>query len=774
MFYLRFFGSPTLESDDVAVPGRATQRHRLALLALLAMAPARRMSRDKLIAYLWPDRDAEGGRNLLKVSTYQLRSVLGDNALLSEGDDLRLNTEQIVVDVAEYDVALERRDYTRAVELYKGTFLDGFFLPEANEFDSWAERERERLAGGYRTALEALAKAAEDRKDPHAAVEFWKARAAHDPYDSGVALRVMESMAAVGNRAGALQHASVHERLLQEEFGVGLPQEIARLVEQLRKEPPAPPPASPLPAPANPLLAPASEPATPAAAPARAHRFTKRSLIPVATILLIAIIAAIWSAQANNRNSTRNRAPANPAIAVLPFENVGNADDEYFAAGMTDEITSRLGAASGLGVVPSRATVRYARTNKTMREIGRELGVDYVLLGSVHWAGAQADTAKRVRVTLELLRASDERQLWTNTYDRVIDDLFEVQSDIATQVVNRLGVTLAEPERRQLRATPAGNHEAYTLYLKGRYFWNKRREDQIQVALDYFRQAVAIDPKYSLAWVGIADVWIFRGWYSQLAPRETFPKAKEAATRALQYDSTLADAHASLAHILFEFDHDWPAAEREYLRAIELQPDNAIAHHWYGGFLSAMGRHEEAMQHAETARTLDPTAPIIQTWKGLRYYFARQHAAAIGEYNKALELAPDFGPAHWHLGWAYEQTGRHQDGIAEARRALASDSQNLLYLASLGHAYARAGMRNEARATLTQLTDAAKRRHVSAYHVALIHVALGELDTGLDWLERAFDEQSPWIGYLAVDPRMDPVRAQPRFVHLLERARLRS
>lgn len=180
------------------------------------------------------------------------------------------------------------------------------------------------------------------------------------------------------------------------------------------------------------------------------------------------------------------------------------------------------------------------------------------------------------------------------------------------------------------------------------------------------------------------------------------------------------------------------------------------------------------MQHAETARTLDPTAPIIQTWKGLRYYFARQHTAAIAEYNKALELAPDFGPAHWHLGWAYEQTGRYQEGIAEAQRALANDPQNLLYLASLGHAYAKAGRKNEARATLAQLMDAAKRRHVSAYHVALIHVTLGELDTGLTWLERAFDEQSPWIGYLAVDPRVDPVRAQPGFARLLERARLRG
>lgn len=406
----------------------------------------------------------------------------------------------------------------------------------------------------------------------------------------------------------------------------------------------------------------------------------------------------------------------------------------------------------------------------TIHDIGEKLGIDYLLTGSVRWAGEK--DSKSVRITLQLVRARDEQQVWSKTYDRELNDIFEVQSDIASQVADRLGVTLREGERGRLAAKPTENREAYTLYLKGRYFWNKRTEGNIQTALSYFQQAVELDPSYSLAWVGIADVWIFRGFYSQLAPRDAFPKAKDAAMRALQFDSTLAEAHTSLAHIHFEFDHDWKAAEREYLRAIQLKPDYPIAHHWYGGFLSGMGRHAEALKQADTARALDPLSLIIQTWVGLRYYFARRYDNAIAEFQKAIELDPNFAPAHWHLGWAYEQTGRFKEGIAEAERASSLDPQNHLYLASLGHAYAMAGRKNEARRTLARLAEIAKQRHVSAYHVGVIYIALGDTKSGLDWLERAYDEQSPWIGYLAVDPRVDPVRKDPRFEQLLRKAQL--
>ncbi|MEO8090981.1 MAG: protein kinase [Gemmatimonadales bacterium] len=367
----------------------------------------------------------------------------------------------------------------------------------------------------------------------------------------------------------------------------------------------------------------------------------------VATILLGA-----WLLRAGYRGDPTQHSiggQRSTSIAVLPFENLGPADDEYFAVGMTDEITDRLASVSGLGLVPRRAAQRYSRTDMTLREIGRELGIDYLLVGSVRWAGKDSGS-RNVRITLELVSAKDERQLWSTTYDRVIDDIFEVQSDIAGKVIEKLGVTTLAGERDRMSAQPTANHEAYTLYLKGRYFWNKRTEGNIQTALDYFQQAVDLDPGYSLAWVGIADVWIFRGYYGLLAPRETFPKAKSAILKALEFDSTLAETHTSLGHIHFEFDHDWAAAEREYRRAIALNPRYPIGHHWYAGFLSGMARHGEALQQEEIARDLDPLSLIIQTWMGLRYYFGGKYEEAIVEYRKALELDPDFAPAHWHSG----------------------------------------------------------------------------------------------------------------------------
>ena len=515
--------------------------------------------------------------------------------------------------------------------------------------------------------------------------------------------------------------------------------------------------------------------ASPAQGLARA-RVKPRTMAGALIAMGVLAVALYWVVQDNARAksptaslSSATPAARLPAIAVLPFENLGSADEEYFAVGMTDEITSRLSAVNGLGVIGRRATRRYAGTQRTSGEIGRELGIDYVLAGSVRWSDASARSA---RITLELVRAKDERQLWSATYDRVVDDVFNVQSDIAEQVVQRLGVTLAEGDRKRLSAQPAANHEAYTLYLKGRYYWNKRTERDMQVAVDYFQQATDLDPAYSRAWVGIADAWIFRGWYGHLAPRETFPKAKHAVMRALQFDSTLAEAHASLAHIYLEFDHDWVAAEREYRLAIALDSTYATGHHWYGGFLSAMGRHDEAMQQAQWARRLDPLSPIIQTWVGLRYYFARQHERAIAEYRKALELDPDFAPAHWHLGMAHEQARQYTEGVAAAKRAVALDEVSLIYQASLGHAYAKAGQVNEARAVLARLEEASRTRHVPAYHVAVVHIALGDTAAGLDWLERALAEQSPWIGYLKVDPRVDALRRKPRFLELTRKARL--
>jgi serine/threonine-protein kinase len=514
-----------------------------------------------------------------------------------------------------------------------------------------------------------------------------------------------------------------------------------------------------------------SQAALPSPPGAERQRRWRRSLAAVGVLIgALALVVGL------NVGGLRDRLPdegaaARQVIVVLPFENLGPPEEEYFAAGMTEEITSRLGAVSGLEVISRKGALRYAGTDKSSREIGEELGVAYILSGSVRWAGG-GDGPTRVRITPELIRVADDTQLWSNPYDRVIEDIFEVQSDIAGQVIERLGVTLLDTERKPLTTRPTENLDAYTLYLKGRHFWYKRSAKDIQTGLNYFQEAVDLDPTYALAYVGIADTWIFRGWYAVLAPKETFPKAKAAATKALELDETLAEAHTSLAHIHLEFDHDWKAAEREYERAIELNPRYPLAHHWYGGYLSAMGRHEEALIQAEKARELDPLSSIINTWVGLRHYFARRHEVAIEEYEKALELAPDFAPAHWHIGWALQQTGRHEEAIAEAQMAIDISGGNPLYVASLGHAYAKAGKDAEAKKTLDRLERESATRHVSAYHVAVIHGALGDTDEAFEWLDRAHEERSPWIGYLRVDPRVDGLRSDPRFDALLRKAQL--
>jgi serine/threonine-protein kinase len=500
-----------------------------------------------------------------------------------------------------------------------------------------------------------------------------------------------------------------------------------------------------------------------------------------AALALLAVLAAVWFWQARLRTAPVTADPAprsgteseSRRIVVLPFENLGSPDDDYFATGMSEEIMSRLGAVRGLGVVSRKSAARYAATDKTTREIGEELGVGYILGGSVRWARS-GEGSSRVRITPHLTRVADDTQLWAESYDEVIDDIFEVQSSIAGKVIEQLGITLSEGERLSLTARPTENLDAYTLYLKGRHFWYKRTRENVQKGLEYFQQAVELDPGYARAHVGIADTWIFRGWYSVLAPKDTFPQAKEAALRALELDDTLAEAHTSLAHIHLEFDHDWEAAEREYKRAIELDSRYPLAHHWYGGYLSAMGRHEEALEQAEKARELDPLNLIVNTWVGLRHHFAGRYEVAIGEYQKVLELGPDFPPLHWHLGWALEQVGRYEEAISAAQRAIEVSDGNPLFLASLGHAHAIAGNEKKAREILDQLDQVSATRHVSAYHTAVIHGAMGDLEEGFQWLGRAFEERSPWIGYLRVDPRVDGFRSDPRFGALLEKAGLDS
>ena len=764
MFYLKLFGSPSLERDDGApLTGRAAQRHRVALLALLALAPAQRLSRDKLIAYLWPESDSERGRNLLNVSTYVLRAALGESALLSSGDDLRLNADVIQVDVAEFEAALERADHARAVALYRSRFLDGFFLSEAPEFEQWAERERERLARGYENALEELADAAEGARDFPRAAEWWKARAAQDPYDSRVALRLMQALEAVGNRAGALQHASIHQRLLQDEFGMGSPPEIAALAERLRKEPmsesaafsqPAEAPAGvtekPVSLPVERLLAP---PAYPSSAVAAERRTRRRRWWLGATLLAVAFsVSAVWAVWPGGSQAER-------AIVVLPFINMSpDAENEYFSDGLTEEIITRLSGVPELKVISRTSAMHYKASKKSLRRIADELNVAHILEGSVR----QSDG--RVRISAQLIDARADEHLWAENYDYELHDIFRVQEEIAREVARALELELGEQGGRLLVRQGTRDPEAYQLYRRGRFFWSTRTKEGHERAVEYYRRAIERDSGYADAYAGLADAYLtaYQLDLATISEAETYSRLKWAAERALALDDESADAHTSFAVALW-WQRNWPGAERELRRAIDLNPGHAMARSWYALLLAGLGRQEEALRESRHAYEVDPFAVIVSINYAWQCYIARDYDCAIEQYLRTLEIHTSWGFAYAGLGVAYAQKGMLDDAMRAVRKAVDLSPQHTDHLANLAYVQARAGQTEDALETLRR----AQRQPFEPFSIARVYVALGEPDSAFAWLERS-SWQWPHRAVRS-DPALDPLRSDPRFAQLVLR-----
>jgi TolB-like protein/DNA-binding SARP family transcriptional activator/Flp pilus assembly protein TadD len=746
MFYLRLFGTPALESDDTVITGPATQRHRLALLALLALAPGRRFSRDKLIAYLWPDRDTEGGRNLLRVATYVLRGLLGENALLSEGDDLRLNAEPIATDVAEFDVALERRDYPRAVALYQGPFLDGFFLSDAPEFESWSERERARLRGGFHAALEALAQAAADERDFEKAIEWWKLRAAQDPYDSRVALNLIECLEASGNRAGALQHASVHERMLNAEFNISMPQEIAAVVERLRSQPPVDKTTKPTAVMRTDIAA--EQPAPMVVARSRSRR---KWPAVVAVLAAVALTAAFLVARPRATDPQRS-------IVVLPFANLSPEQDvEYFSDGLTEEVISRLAIIPQFIVISRTSAMRYKDSKHSVPQIARELNVDHVLEGSVrHQHG-------RVRISAQLISARGDAHLWAQNYEYTLEESFRAQAEIAQDVARALSVELATRHRKVLAHHGTSDPDAYEFYRRGRMFWSLRTREGHELALQSYARALARDSNYAAAWAGLADAY-HTAWQlhlSALSEDEAYSKAARAAERAFALNEMSSDAHTSLGTSQL-WQHNIPGAARQFRRAIELDPSNAQARTWYTIMLRTMGRNAEASREAHRAVESDPFSAVALSNQGWLCYLDHDYDCAMSRFQKSLDMNAKWSNGLRSLGFAYALQGRHREAIATLHTVLEMHPHRPDFIADLAYVQALAGQPDSARLTLAR----AKVRP-QAMNVARAHLALGEVDSAFVWLERA-EWHWPARAILA-DPALDPIRADPRFAQLAAR-----
>jgi serine/threonine-protein kinase len=726
------------------------------------------MSRDKLIAYLWPEHDAEHGRPLLSDSIYRVNQALGAEAIVGAGDDLRLATEALPSDVGAFEDAIDAGDWQRAVELYGGPFLDGFFLAQADEFERWAATERDRLGRAYARALEALSESAERRGDAVEAVRWWRALAAHDPYSSRVVVRLMRALDRSGDRAAALQHARIHATLLAEEFGTEPDAAVAELAASMRAQPIAPAPLPPKPSPA--AAAPEPEHAAVAAPPSVAAqpRARRRRWPAAAAVIAIAVAAAV---AARGRASEAGKADS-ASVAVLPFVDLSAArDHEYFSDGMTEELINTLGRVEGVRVASRTSSFAFKGKTPDVRDVGTQLGVATVLDGSVRAAGGT------LRITARLSNARDGYQLWSRTYERKLEDVFAIQEEISRTIVETLKGTLigsadsAATERRDtdLEAYSLYLRGRHALYMKGRYSWYRRTEEGLKTAAAYFAQAIEKDSTYALAHAGLADANAVLGFYDYLAPREAFPRAERAARRAMALDSTLAQPYATLGYVELYHTWNWPRAEEWFARSIEVGPRYSTAHQWQANFLTVRARFDEAERAMARAEEIDPLSLIASAAHGWVLYYAGEYERAAEQCRLTLELDPDYAVALLWRGWALQELGRAPEAITLLERAVSLTSRSALFVASLGRARAIAGDTAGARALLGELEARAERDYIPTYEVAKIHLALGARERTLALLQQAHDERSHSMVFLGVDPQLRPLHGEPRYEALVRR-----
>ncbi len=454
------------------------------------------------------------------------------------------------------------------------------------------------------------------------------------------------------------------------------------------------------------------------------------------------------------------------SLAVLPLVSLSpDPQQEYFADGMTDELIATLGKIGALRVISRTSVMPYKETKKTLPTIGRELNVDAVVEGSVLRSGNQ------IRITTQLVQVKNERQLWAESYERKLTDILLLQSDVARAIAAGIRIELAPQEQRRLSSTRSVNPEAYDAYLQGRFYGNQRSQEGVQRCLEYFQKAVALDPSYALAYAGMADSYIVLMANHWLAPGEAIPPGRTAALKALSLDDSLAEAHTSMASIT-ELDWEWAAAEKEYQRALQLNPSYATAHLWYAVFLSEMGRHDEAVAQARSALDIDPLSLISQTVLGQTLYNAHRYDEAQHSLAGVLKLDPHFWPALYCAGVTHALGGRFDEAVADLNQAANLSPADDMALSALAYAYGRAGKKEKARTVLEQLNKLSRQRYVSGYLFAVSYAGLGQNTKALQSLERAYQERDTLMTWIGAEPMLDSLRSDQRFQNLLNRMNL--
>jgi len=513
------------------------------------------------------------------------------------------------------------------------------------------------------------------------------------------------------------------------------------------------------------------------AEPTADKSFNRRWLLAIALAAVLIAVAGIgmqWRRSSAPSSVRSNAASGRAVLAVLPFANLtGDASQDYFSDGLTEEMISRLGNLdpARLAVIARTSVMHYKGSQASLDQIGRELGVEYVVEGSVR------RDANNVRITAQLIRTRDQTHIWARQYDRELRSLLALQAEIATEIADEVQLTLSnsKPGDSKPAAAPEAalspqNYDAYDLYLKGQYFFNKRTVEGLEEAIGYFEQAATKDPNYARAYAGLADCYALMPGYSG-RPQAEFPaKARAAALKALEIDDRLPEAHAALALVVQNYDWDWATAEKQFRRAIELNPNYATAHHWYAEHLMWRGRFDEALAESERARQLDPLSLIIAADNGAILYLSRQYDAAIKKWQSVREMDPNFPKARM-ISFAYAEKGMYAEALADLERQRPM-MPGPWYLSSVAYIYGRSGQTAKAQHALEELLELDRKQPVDPPVIAKAYLAVGDKEQALVWLEKAYAQHSHELTGLKVTPEFDPLRTDPRFQELTRKVGL--
>ena len=727
----------------------------MAVLAMIARSGTRGISRDRLVAMLWPDADEEQGRNALKQALYALRRDSGAGELFAGGADLRLNPDEATCDVVEFERLLRASDLESAVALHDGPFLDGFRLASAPEFDQWVEEQRRGFERACTSALERLTTAARDRGDLTAAVAWGRRLAAMEPFNARFATTLMNALVAAGDRHGALQHARIHEALLEQQLDLPPDRDVVELARRIREAESVPPIAPATLARAEPVRPVTATVPTDQGGEVGSHRVAASHAASPRTVAFTPSVLPAIQGEVH--------ATAWPSVAVLPFACMSaEPDAQHMCDGLAEELIHALGRGGDIRVTGRTSVLPFAGRDLDLREVGARLGVAAVLEGSLRRRGEQ------VRVTARLVDVASGATLWSERYDRESSDALGFQDDIADAIAAHVD--------RALHGTAGGPSDAARrllsddLYLRGRRHW-KLRGGGLLRALDLFRQVVAIDPLHARAHASLADVYTQLAFYGHLPSTKAAEATETALREAFRLEPELAEAHAAQGAALVGFRREYEAGLAAFECAIRLDPSSVPTRYRLAfARLCVTDDAGEALGAARVAADMGGDTGHARVMFGLLLLGARRVDEALQELHGAIDVeTPSFLAFHW-LAVAYLLAGSPAEAVSAAVAEVSLSERHPWAVANLIAACAAAGQRKRARVMFAGLQARAEQSFVQPSVLALAHAALGELDEAMHHLARALDMCDPTMMMLRHFPMYDPMRRHPAFPALLRRA----